>query len=328
MDYFLGVDIGGTKSQALIADASNQIVGQGVGGAGNWEDVGYAGMASMLKTIVDRALSDAGITPLQITGAGFGVAGFDWESQREPHMDAIRALGLTNARLELVNDTIIGLIAGSTQGWGLGVVAGTRANCWGRDAHGRQAHTTGYGTRMAEGAGALEMLAHVVQALSLAWSRRGPPTRLTRDLVEFTGARDADDLIEGLSIERIRLEASAAPLIFRAAEQGDAVATETVLWAGRELGSLAVGVIRMLSLESQAFDIVHVGSLYKGSPLLVDAMHQTIHAVAPGARFVSLTVPPVVGGVLLAMEQVGITPAAVRDSLIDSSHKFFAARSV
>lgn len=38
--YFLGVDIGGTKSHALVADETGQALGLGVGGAGNYEVVG------------------------------------------------------------------------------------------------------------------------------------------------------------------------------------------------------------------------------------------------------------------------------------------------
>lgn len=34
--FFLGIDIGGTKSHALIADEQGRAVGFGVGGPGNW----------------------------------------------------------------------------------------------------------------------------------------------------------------------------------------------------------------------------------------------------------------------------------------------------
>jgi hypothetical protein len=65
--------------------------------------------------------------------------------------------------------------------------------------------------------------------------------------------------------------------------------------------------------------VVLVGSLYDGSPLLTDAMCRTVCAVAPGARFVRLTAPPVVGGVLLGMEQVSLSGRAVRERLIETT---------
>lgn len=324
--YFLGVDIGGTKSHALIADAAGRAVGFGEAGPGNYEDVGYEGLAATLAAVTERALADAGLTKAQIAGAGFGIAGYDWPSQREAHLAAIRPLGLDKARLELVNDTIIGLLAGAPSGWGIAIIAGTRANCWGWDPQRRIGRLTGYGWRMAEVAGGLELVGKAVQAVALEWTRRGPATRLTQYFIEFTGSRNVEDLLEGLSLERLQLDATAAPLVFRAAAEGDLVALETILWAGRELGSLAVGVIRQLNFEALTFDAVLVGSLYKGSPLLVEAMRQTIHTVAPGARFMPLSAPPVVGGVLLGMEQAGLDAPAFRETLIQSTVELLAAR--
>ncbi len=326
-DYFLGVDIGGTKSHALIADAAGRAIGFGEAGPGNYEDVGYEGLAATLAAVTQRVLADAGISKTQIAGTGFGIAGYDWPSQREPHLAAIRPLGLDLARLEFVNDTIIGLLAGAPTGWGIAIVAGTRANCWGWDQQRRIGRLTGYGWRMGEVAGGLELVGKAVQAVALEWTRRGPATRLTQYFIELAGARDIEDLLEGLSLERLDLDATAAPLVFRAAAEGDLVAIETILWAGRELGSLATGVIRQLNFEALTFDTVLVGSLYNGSPLLVESMRQTIHTVAPGARLMQLTVPPVVGGVLLGMEQAGLNAPAVRETLIQSTLALLSARS-
>jgi hypothetical protein len=52
---------------------------------------------------------------------------------------------------------------------------------------------------------------------------------------------------------------------------------------------------------------------------LTELWHQPVHAVAPGARFVRLTAPLVVGGVLLGMEQVGLNGRAVRERLIETT---------
>jgi len=43
--------------------------------------------------------------------------------------------------------------------------------------------------------------------------------------------------------------------------------------------------------------------------------------VAPAARFVRLETPPVIGGVLLSMEQVGFGGASIRRQLIDTMRR-------
>ncbi|MBN1138474.1 MAG: ATPase [Anaerolineae bacterium] len=320
MRYFLGVDIGGTKSHALVADEEGQAIGFGEGGPGNWEVVGWDGLAATLRAITEQALAAAGIGKEQVTAVGFGIAGYDWPSEWEPTRQAIEAIGLAGP-CAFVNDTVIGLLAGASEGWGVAVVAGTSNNCRGRDQQGREGRVTGCGTWFGEGGGAAEMVARAVQMAAMDWTRRGPPTRLSQAFVEAVGAVDLADLLEGLYMGRYELSASAAPLIFQAAAGGDQVAQELIRWAGTELGSLAVGVIRQLGFESVDPEVVLVGSLYDGSPALIEAMRATIHAVAPGARLVRLTAPPVVGGVLLAMEQVGLATSAVRERLIATTRQ-------
>jgi N-acetylglucosamine kinase-like BadF-type ATPase len=318
--YFLGTDVGGTKSHALIADDHGRALGFGTSGPGNYEVVGWDGLRQTLQKITEQALSSAGITLQQLSGAGFGIAGYDWPAEREPTRQVIDALKL-DAPYELVNDTIVGLLAGASEGWGVVVVAGTSNNCRGRDQYGREGLITGCGPRFGEYGGASEMVARAVQVITQAWSKRGPETRLTEAFLDLTGANDVIDLLEGLALERYHVSAAAAPLIFQVAAAGDEVAQQIIHWAGRELGSLANGVVRQLGFERLEFEVVLAGSLYDGSPALTATLQETIHAVAPGARLVRLTVPPVVGGVLLGMEQVGIKPPTLRRKLIASTNE-------
>ena len=182
--YFLGIDIGGTKSHALVADQSGRALALAEGGPGNHEDVGYSGLTETLNQITTQVLAAAGLARDQIAGAGFGIAGYDWPSQRAPTLTALQTLGLPEIPFELVNDTIIGMLAGSPAGWGLGLVAGTRCNCWGWDSQHRVGRMTGLGLRMGEAAGAMELVEKAVEAVALEWTRRGPPTLLTQRLAE------------------------------------------------------------------------------------------------------------------------------------------------
>ncbi len=308
--YFLGIDIGGTKSHALIADETGRVLGFGRGGTGNPDDVGLDGLRRVLHAITEDALRAAGLSENQIAGAGFGVGGYDWPGQREPILNVIRSLKL-RAPLELVNDAMIVMLAGVSAGWGLALIAGTGCNCWGWDKNQRIGHVTGCGYMLAEGAGGSELVYKAFQAISLAWTRRGPATQLAQAFVDATHAQDVENLLEGYTTRRIPLDAGLAPLVFQVADAGDAVAQKLVRWAGRALGDLAVGVIRQLELEAKIFEIVLAGSFYKGSPVVVEELQQTIHAIAPGATFVPLNAPPVIGGVVLGMMSAGIGSAGI-----------------
>lgn len=327
MNYYLGIDIGATKSHALIADENGCAVGFGLGGPGNHEVVGYAGLTAALQAVTNQALDDAGIERQQIAGAGFGVAGYDWPSELPPTLDAIAALGLA-APLQVVNDTIIGLVAGAEAGWGVAVIAGTSNNCWGWDAQHRIGRVTGNGAMFGEHGGSGELVQEAVAAVARAWTRRGPRTALTDAFCRLVGATSDADLLEGLSQGWYDIGAAAAPLVFQAAEADDAVALGVVRWAAMELASLVNGVIRQLNLEAKAFDVVLVGSMYNGGPLLLEPMRAAVQAVAPAARFVRLTVPPVVGAVLLGMQAGSLPAQALRQNLITSTQKLMRERNM
>ncbi|MFQ5420510.1 MAG: N-acetylglucosamine kinase [Anaerolineae bacterium] len=318
MRYFLGVDIGNTKSHALVADENGRCAGFGKAGPGSWEAVGWEAAQLVLHNIVDQALEWAGIEKKAIAGAGFGYAGYDWPEDRPGHVAMVESLRL-QAPYALGNDTLVGLVAGAAKGWGVVVVAGTSNNCRGYDKHGREGRVTGTGSWFGEYGGAAEIVTKAIQAVAAAWTRRGPVTALSAAFVAQTGADDVLDLLAGLVRNRYQLSSAAAPVVFDVAAQGDPVAQEIVAWAGRELGSLAVGVIRQLDLSAETFDVVLSGSLYKGGDPLIEPMCQTIQAVAPGAHLVRLKVPPVVGGVLLGMKQVGLNTAPRRLPLLQSA---------
>ena len=314
-EYYLGVDIGATKSHALIADAAGRAIGFGQAGPGNHEVVGYPGLIAVLREITSAALASAGIRQEQIRGAGFGVAGYDWPSERGDTLAAIATLGL-DAAVEAVNDTVIGLLAGAEAGWGVAVVAGTGSNCWGYDRHRRIAYLTGHGEAFGEYGGAGDIVAAAVRAVAKAWSRRGPATVLADMLLHHTGAATVEALLEGISQWTLPVGAEAAPLVFQAAAGGDAVADGIIRWIGRELGDMALGIIRQLDLAQESFEVVLVGSVYNGGERLIGPMRDAILAEAPAARLVRLTAPPVVGAVLLGMQQAGLPAASLRPALV------------
>ncbi len=319
--YFLGVDIGGTKSHALLADEQGRIVGFGEAGPGNHEVVGYQGLRAALQAITSQALEMAGAGKDQVAGAGFGVAGYDWPSELPPTLEAIDALGLT-CPMEVVNDTVIGLVAGAEDGWGIALVAGTSNNCWGWDEQHNIGRVIGGGMMFGEHAGSSELVWQAIIAIAREWTRRGPATALTPAFVEHFGAPDAAHLLEGVQLGYFHPGPDLAPLVFQVAEEGDAVARGLIRWAGEELADLAKGVIRQLRFQDLAFDVVLVGSMFNGGPMLTEPMKAGIRQEAPRARFVRLDAPPVLGAVLLGMQQAQLSISALRPNLIETYRGF------
>jgi len=306
MEFFLGADLGATKTHMLIVDETGAARGFGESGPGNHETVGYDGMFEAMCAALEQTLNASGLTKTDIAGAGFGVAGFDWSSEYDITASTIERLGLVSP-YKFVNDAVPGLVAGSDEGWGVVVVSGTGSNCRGWDReHKREGRVTGHGVLMGEGAGGSELMHRCMQIVGYAWSKRGPATKLTDALVEYAGAKDLEDLLRGYTTDEYQVGAEAAPIVFRVAEEGDAAARDLIHWAGCELGEMANAVIRQLEFETLAFDVVMTGSMFEGGSMLIEPMRETIREFAPKARLVRLNVPPVLGAAMLGMESGGM----------------------
>jgi N-acetylglucosamine kinase-like BadF-type ATPase len=198
MRSFLGVDVGSSKTHALIADETGKCLGFGKAGGGNHQALGYERLSEVLQKSFATSCESSGVEKHQIAGAGFGIAGFDFPSEREDHLQAIRPLGLS-CPLEVVNDGTNGLIAGTSHGIGVNVTAGSGVNGRGRGKNGKEGRVVGNGIDFGEYGGAIEIVFRARQFVNYAWIKRIPPTKLTKIFLEATGAKDELDLMEGLS---------------------------------------------------------------------------------------------------------------------------------
>jgi N-acetylglucosamine kinase-like BadF-type ATPase len=315
MTYFLGIDVGSSKTHALVVDETGQCRGFGKSGGGNHQGVGYERLAEVLLQSCTAAVQMAGITPGQIAGAGFGVAGFDFPSERESHLQAVRALGLA-CPVEVVNDGWNGLFAGASRGIGVNVTAGSGVNCRGRGRHGQEGRVVGNGLEFGEFGGAIDIVFRAQQFVAQAWIKRIPPTTLTQLFLDATGAKDEPDLMEGLSNQNYHLYPYLAIQIVDTARSGDPAAIEAVRWTGEELGWLAVAVARQIEMQDEEVEIIQSGSVFKAGSLVMDPMRDIVLEHCPRARLIRLEGPPVVGAVILGMEQAGFDGYAVRQTVI------------
>ena len=315
MKYFLGIDVGSSKTHAVIADETGRCIGLGNAGGGNHQSMGYARLAEVLQQSFAGASKTSGVEKDQLAGAGFGVAGFDFPSERTDHLRAVRTLRLS-CPMEIVNDGFNGLMAGTSHGIGVNVTAGSGINSRGRGKNGSEGRIVGNGIDFGEYGGAIEIVYRARQYVNYAWIKRIPPTKLTQIFIEATGARDELDLMEGLSNGQYQLYPSIAIAITDAARGGDPGALEVVRWSGEELGWIAISVARQIGMENDEVEIVQSGSVFNAGEVITAPMRNLIHKLLPKAKMIRLDGPPVVGPIMLGMQMAGVDPYPMRQRLI------------
>lgn len=315
MKYFLGMDVGSSKTRALIVDETGLCIGFGEAGAGNHQNVGYPGLENVLRESFHAAKLMSGADSALLAGAGFGISGYDFLSDREGHLQAVTTLGLS-CPVEVVNDGVNGLLAGATGGIGVNVTAGSSNNCRGRNKNGKEGRIVGNGPTFGEYGGGIEIAARALQVVNYAWIKRSPPTTLTKIFLEYTNAKNELELMEGFSSDDFHLSPYLAVEVIRAANEGDAAAREILKWAGEELGWLAVSVTRQLEMEYEQVEIIQSGSVFEAGESIMNPMRDVVIKHCPKAKLIRLDGPPVVGAVILGMEQARFDGYAVRDNIV------------
>ena len=89
MKYILGIDGGGTKTTALVANIQGKILGKGLSGASNYQTVGIDRALESIKGASEDAVKAAGFGIDKFAVACFGLAGVGRETDRALMLPAI-----------------------------------------------------------------------------------------------------------------------------------------------------------------------------------------------------------------------------------------------
>jgi N-acetylglucosamine kinase-like BadF-type ATPase len=305
LKYYLGVDGGGSKTYTLIIDEQGTIVGKGDSGNGNHQ-TGYDEARRNIRESVEIALRQAGLTQQDIEFAYFGLAGADREADYKILRPMIAELGFP--RHEINCDTIIALRAGTNRPYGVVLICGTGTNSAGVNPQGQFYQCGGFSYQFGDFGGGGSLCVEAFRAVIRAWDGRERPTQLTQLLLQDLGYDSVqelfDDYLDNNKVPPLRV----AKLLFRAANQGDAVAKDILRKQGEELGASAQAVIKRLGMERESFDVVLAGSIVtRGEGDFIHAyIEQAVKGIAPGAELAKLQVEPVIGALWLAVEASGI----------------------
>jgi len=209
-----------------------------------------------------------------------------------------------------VNDAFVALRAGTSQPWGVVVVAGTGTVAAGRNPAGDEFRTIGEGRVFGDFGSEYDVSELAVRAVADAYTGRGPSTILTDLICERAGVDAAATLLERLSRQDTRLRspevANMAPVVLEATERGDLVARTLLEQIGYSLGEAAGLVATRLDMHDLEFEVVCAGNLFR-TPIryLLDQLELGARRSAPKARLELLRTPPVVGAALMALELAG-----------------------
>lgn len=313
----LGIDGGGTKTHALLVDLDGNILATAANGGANWERTGIAATQTSLQEIVNRVLSEAGLTSSNITAATFGLAGIDWESDKELFVPTVKALNLP-ANTAFINDSIAALFAGNPSGIGCVSIAGTGGKTSGRSAT-KTLQTMGMD--LGEGGGAGQLVSLALDYIARIHHGIEAPSGLTQLILADSGFSDETALFKSVAREEFRISEDLAPEIFELCASGDKGAMTIAVTVANQHALDVIAMLKKLGLPDSTVNVIRAGGLHTAGCAIFDqTFEKALKSGHPGAVTQVLDISPVYGAVIhAAHSHFGEIPAAFLANLFEQA---------
>lgn len=255
----LGLDGGGSKTLALLADENGQVLGRGLAGPSNFHVLGPERTFAVLEECVRAAFADAGLSPAPLRSVVLGLSGVDRSEDQAPCLAWSKHF-FGNAALAIVNDAQIVLdypVAGMHTGSLLAVISGTGAIVYGRNAGNLDGQgmerSSGWGYLLGDEGSGFWIGQAALRAVTRATDGREEAGRsLVQPLLAFCGLQQPQQLIAhiyGQAAPRSYI-ARLTRVVDELAQAGDAAAQQIVDRAGFELALAVQAVVRRLQFSA------------------------------------------------------------------------------
>lgn len=303
--FYLGVEGGGTKSAAILADENLKIAGERDGKAINYEAwperIVRANLTYLLAPFL-RKTKDA-----ELYGV-FGLAGVETPKDILFYKKLIHSLLPRGVRFDVVNDAKIALEAHCKDSENrVLVISGTGSNVYGENGK-DTARTIGWGFLLGDEGSAHDIGLRGLKSAMRSWDGRGRKTILESLVLQKAKTKTMDDFIPKIYYDLVERNqnmksyvASFAPLVDEACEQNDEVALSIREVAAEELAHGVAVVAEKLNFKEKSFCLGMVGSVWNMRGLK-GIFQQKVKDRCPNVHFSRSEVAPAWGGVLLAKE--------------------------
>ncbi len=302
MRYFLGIDAGGTKTSAVLADAGS-VLARAQAGSIKVSRIDTDAASNNLAALLADLTRQSGIPADAIASTCIGLSGItvpqiaDWtRAEMQKHL---------RGHVYLCGDEEIALDGAFHGGPGVLVIAGTGSNVVGRMPNGAVFHLGGWGPVISDEGSGYWIGVHAVRATLLAMDRE-ESTQLFEEILRVWKIGSHTDMVElcnripGPDFSQLARSVSAC------AEQGDAIARQVLQEGGAILGSMALFALQKLScggqLPASNLQLAFTGSVLAHVAPLREALITIVHAALPHVSILAEPVDAAMGALWRARQ--------------------------
>jgi glucosamine kinase len=301
----IGIDGGGSKTHAIVADEQGSTIAETVGPGSAVRPGRAEESATVIAEVVRDALASCEMTHVVPRVLSIGVAGAGRETERQALWQALVSRDVAD-EVVIHSDFSIALDDAFSDGPGVLLISGTGSVAFGRGPTGATARCGGWGPVCGdEGSGAW-IGRRALSVVTAAADGREPETALTGAVLTAAQVNETTDLIGWAAQATPGILASLAPVVLSVAESGDLRANALVSLAVEELVLHVRALARELfGDERAAVPLALSGGMLQRGTTLRKRLEHRLKSAVPGAQLRTDAVMPARGAVRAALRILG-----------------------
>ncbi|MCC8167537.1 MAG: hypothetical protein LIQ31_15715 [Planctomycetes bacterium] len=323
MEYFVGIDGGGSKTQYLLIDAAGTILARRRGEGSSYKQTNAFFVGELLQREVAALIRN--IDPAGVAGVFFAMPCYG-ESVQEELDKATETITrylepFSVAYRNDVEASWAGAFALSRQG--VTILSGTGSMAIARNPAGETVRCGGWSEIFSDDGSCYWLGIETLRLFARQADGRRPPGgalyRIVRERFSLRDDFEIIDIFHNTFLGRREMVAGLQMILHDAAREGDATALALYEWAARELADMACG-LRSHFPDGVTLPVSYAGGLFRSGDLILRPLRAELDRLG-GFELVEPLLPPVEGAALLAVEAFApdLVPA-VRAGLL-SPHK-------
>lgn len=300
MELYVGVDGGGTKTEILVLDLQSGKAVVRSGAASNPSTVGFDNAVHTVDSIICEGLAAIHGDVRDVEGVSFCMSGMD-RPEQSATMRATFVQKYPHARMEVANDGLAALSAGTRGESGVVLIAGTGSIAVGESWDGMTARAGGYGNLIGDEGGGFDIGRKGLMAAIEYAENRGPKTRLWPIAQEVFQIQQPGEIIPKVyeTNHPVGVVASFARYVLEASTQDDcalSIVEESTMHHLRMIES-----VRSQLGGKVSDNVVLSGGLFTQTRVLRDGLAERLRLALPAVSCQPVAHRPSAGAALRAV---------------------------
>ncbi len=306
MNYYLGIDGGGTKTKFVMADE-----------LGHETEIIKVGPTSLVAVSQQQAQTnlELGLEKIcshlneddkeddRVMMAVMGLASVDSDIEEEQAAKIFQPIfsKFPVEQFAVLNDVVPALVNSTEQDNAIVLIAGTGSNCYGENDQGETAKAGGLDYLLTDQGSGYDIGLKVLRAAAKSYDGRGPKTILEEKLLKHFHVSEFVELKQKIYNPNLNKKqvAALAELLVEALAEKDEVAQMILEWESNELWLMVETVADELELREKKFELVLEGSVVQ-MPQMIKRLSKNLNAYSPSASLVLPKRSAVYGALKLA----------------------------